>query len=235
MVPILSVYIYRNTHTKTGGGKKETRKAAEREAQGRKTEEKEREGGCFLPAQDLHHLPGRTTWEQSRGPRHGGRRRRSPAQLRGATPRPRLPSPPQLSIPPQLSRAPPLTSGPCRQGQRQQAQPGGAHAPGHGGSGHSCAPRSLAHSHASLPTRRQRVWNPLLAQRLPAQQLPAIGGDAPPSAPQGSATGWRRGRARKEGREGPPGEESAGPLGSHAGPGDLDQLRGRDSLTVDAA
>lgn len=72
--------------------------------------------------------------------------------------------PPSSPQPP----APPLTSGPCQQGERQQAAPGGAHTPGHGGSGPSCAPRSQARGHAGTPARRRRVCNPLTVQCLPA-------------------------------------------------------------------
>lgn len=149
----------------------------------------------------------------------------SPAELHGATPRssgPPAHPPPSSPRPP--PRTPPLTSGPPRQGERQQAQPDGAHAPGHGGSGPSRAPRSQARGHASPPARRRRVWSPLLAQRLPAR-LPAISSDAPPSAPQGSAAGWRRGRARQDGggRDRP--EGARGTPGSRVDSGDGEQRR----------
>lgn len=136
----------------------------------------------------------------------------------------RPPSPPASILPQAPSPRPTLTSGPPRQGERQQAQPDGAHTPGHGGSGPARAPRSQARGHASPPARRRRVWNPLLAQRLPAR-LPAIGSDAPPSAPQGSAAGWRRGRARLEGGGRHRRERARGTRGSRVVSGDGEQRR----------
>lgn len=172
--------------------------------------------------------------EQSRGSQACGRRGRSPAELQGTTPRsPRYLAHPAPS-PPQPSCALPLTSGPSRQDKRQQAEPGGAHAPGHGGSGPSRAPRSQALGHASPPARRRRVWNPLLSLRFPAQLL-AIGRElrpqlcrAPPPSGGGDTPAWR-------GREGLPGEEPAGPLGTQAGSGDPEQPRDEDSFKVGAA
>lgn len=224
-------YIFIGTHThKDWREEGETRKAAETEAKSKKKKKQWKErtrhreashgrdrlfSACSGSPGPPPPPTGRTTWEQSPGSQAGGPRGSSPAELQGATPRssghPAHPPPSSPShLPP---RAPPLTSGPPRQGERQQAEPDGAHAPGHGGSGPSRAPRSQARGHASPPARRRRVWNPLLAQRLPAR-LPAIDSDAPPSAPQGSAAGWRRGRARQEGAGGTAGKEPGGPLGA---------------------
>lgn len=190
-------YVFIGTHTQRLEKRGETRKAAEREAKSRKTEERER-AAVFCLLRTSTTSQGAQRGNKARDPRLGDCGGAALRSCGEATPR----SPSHLAHPPpslpQPSHALPLTSGPSRQGERQQAQPGSAHDPGHGGSGHLRARRSQAHSHASLPTRRQRVWNPLLAQRLPAR-LPAIGCDAPPSAPQGSATGWRRGQDRPPG------------------------------------
>lgn len=84
------------------------------------------------------------------------------------------------------------------------------------------------------PARRRRVWNPLLSLRFPAQLL-AIGRElrpqlcrAPPPSGGGDTPAWR-------GREGLPGEEPAGPLGTQAGSGDPEQPRDEDSFKVGAA
>lgn len=130
--------------------------------------------------------------------------------MQGTTPR----SPGYLAhpapSPPHPSCALPLTSGPSRQDKRQQAEPGGAHAPGHGGSGPLRAPRSQAPGHTSPPARRRRVWNPLLSQRLPAQLL-AIGRERSAlsstglrhrveegTRPPGGDGRGRRGRSRRD-------------------------------------
>lgn len=141
-------------------------------------------------------------------------------ELRWATPR----SPSHLAhpspSPPQPSRALPLTSGPSRQGERQQAEPGSAHAPGHGGSGHS---RARLYKHTAMPAS-QPGGNASGTHCSPSASQP---GSQPSAAtlrpqlrrapPQGGG-----GDTAERGREGPPGVEPEGPLGSQAGSGDPD-------------
>lgn len=227
MVPILSIYIYRNTHTKTGkkrerlGKQRKEKPKAEKQWKERKRHREASHGGdlLFSACSGSPGPPppptGRTTWEQSPGSQAGRPRKSSPAELQGATPRSSgHPAHPPASSPSHLPSPRPATYFWSTPAGRAPA----------GRAGRRPRPRAwwqlpLARSAFTStrpcqpPTRRRRVWNPLLAQRLPAR-LPAIGSDAPPSAPQGSAAGWRRGRARQEGAGGTARKEPGGPLGA---------------------
>lgn len=229
MVPILSIYIYRNTHTKTGGKKerlgKQRKEKPKAEKRGKKKQRKGRKPGRGPAVFDCSGSPGSPpppgahdvgtkpgSWA---GERRGCTR---PAELPGVIPGPRATQLTRLHRPvsrPRLTTyfwSIPAGRGPAgRTGRRPRPR--------------AWWQRPLARSALTStrpcqpPARRRCVWNPLLAQRLPAR-LPAIGREAPPSAPQGSATKWRRGRARRRRREGPPEEEPAGPQGIRAGSGD---------------
>ena len=155
MAPILSKYIYRQTHKdwrkeeRLGKQRKEKPKA---EKQRKRREREASQGGTdrFLPAPGLphlHHLPRRTTWEQSRGSRPGGRRGRCPEELRGATPNspgPPTHPPPKPPVPRPATYFWSIPAGRAPAGRAGQRPRPGAW--------WQLAPRALCvHQHAAMP------------------------------------------------------------------------------------